>query len=144
MKKDIKLTNFEVKAIVNLLQRKDSIINSDKSYPISLLWIIDDNLRKLHDILVKAENMAKKIAKKYSDDEHSFEKVNEHGETARMIKPEFREAYNNDFIELNSITNEISISTIPYEDIEKFEITGKDFQSIRFMIEKPNYDEVKE
>lgn len=144
MKKDIKLTNFEVKAIVNLLQRKDSIINSDKSYPISLLWIIDDNLRKLYDILVKAEDMAKKISKKYSDDEHSFKKVDENGETARMIKPEFREAYNNDFIELNSITNEISISTIPYEDIEKYEITGKDFQSIRFMIEKPNDDEVKE
>ena len=141
--KDIKLTNYEIRAIVGLLQRNDGILNSDNSYPLPILWVIDENRRKLYDIAVRIDEADKKIRDKYSDDEHSFEITLDNGNTDRQVKDEYLKDFQKELTELNNITNEISISTINYNDLVNYEISGKDLQSIKFMIEKSEEDEVE-
>jgi hypothetical protein len=141
--KNIKLTNYEIRAILGLLQRQDGILNSDKPYPLSILWVIDENRHKLYDIAVRIDEADKKIRDKYSDDEHSFEITLENGNTDRQVKDEYIKDFQKELTELNNITNEISVSTINYNDLVNYEISGKDLQSVKFMIEKPEETEVE-
>ena len=141
--KDIKLTNYEIRAILGLLQRQDGILNSDKPYPLSILWVIDENRRKLYDIAVRIDEADKKIRDKYSDDEHSFEITLENGNTDRQVKDEYIKDFQKELTELNNIINEISVSTINYNNLVNYEISGKDLQSVKFMIEKPEETEVE-
>lgn len=137
--KKITLKNFEIEFVVNMLSNQDSLLNSgspDKKIPISVLWAIDENFRKLIAISQKINEMKQKIQIKYSSDKYSEDMYEDGNLVGRNIKKEYLHDFQKDMDDLMMIDNDIEISTIPYALIKNFATNGKDFQSIKFMIEK--------
>ncbi len=131
------LKNFEIEAIVNILANQESLLNSStKNLDIEILWKIDSNFRKMISVAQNIQSMREKINLKYSDDEHSVSEMDEHThELGRRIKKEFINEYQEEMNKFLNIENELEISTVSIEDLKACCISGKDFQSIKFMIE---------
>lgn len=142
--KNIKMKNFEIKNIVEVLASKDSILNfddKDRKISFNILWNIDTNFRILFDIAKRVNGTLEKIENKYSDNEHSTAIINENGdEIGRNVKDEYINSINMERYELMNVDNEISISTISLSELSNYNLTGKEFQSIRFMIEEEEDD----
>ena len=142
--KNIKIKNWEVRGILNLLNDKDSLLNSDspdKRLPIKVMWILDENYRKLCDIANKIGEMEQKIWKRYYDEGKVDSIKDENGNEKLLVKDEYVQSINNETKELMNIENELSITTIPLSEFNEYKLNGRDFQSIRFMIENDNENE---
>lgn len=135
--KNIKIKNYEIESLINILSDQNSLLNSDdKELPIHILWVIDENFKKLNDIMQKIISMKQKVQSKFSDDDHSYPVYDDNGnENGRNIKDEYIDEWRKQISELLNIENEIEISTIPLSSINKLSISGRDYQSIKFMIE---------
>lgn len=140
--KEMKLTNNEINAIVRLLSDKDSLLNSsdpNRRFPITVLWNIETNFKKLSELNQRSAEAEQKIREKYFDEEHTEQVLddNENSTGQVAIKLEYRMEYIEQMNELASIENEVQIVTIPFESLEKYELNGSELQSIRFMIDDP-------
>lgn len=137
--KKITFSNYEIDAIVRNLDSPDSILSTDdpeKRLPISALWIMETNLDKMRDIARKIAKEREKIEMPFSDDEHS-EVFEENGQTVRRIKSQYMEDFQKQMAELLDIQNEIEISLVDVNVLERFSVTPRDFRSIKFMLINP-------
>lgn len=139
--KDIKLTNGEIRKIVDLLASEDSLINTHdttRSFPMVILWRIQTNyniLKPIYDQYIEAEN---KIRGEYFTEEKTNPQI-VNGEPSGQyeLKPQYRQEFFVKLIELANIENEVRVDTISFESVESRELTGSELQSIRFMIDDP-------
>lgn len=143
--KNIKIKNWEVRSILELLNDKESLLNSDspdKRLPLKIMWILDENYRKLIDISNKISEMEQKIWKRYFDEGKLNSEKDENGNEKLLPKDEYKQSLSSEINELMLIDNELSIATVPLSEFEKYELSGKDFQSIRFMIESKDVNKL--
>lgn len=145
--KTIKLTNYEIASIIEVLdQNPDSIINTkdaDKKLPISVLWDIDENMDKLRKIHQKIIQKRTEIEQGYQTDEYS-EEVEENGKTIRKVRPQYEQEFLGKIHELFNIVNEIDIVTIMINRLDGYDIIPRDFRQIRFMLDSEKEENNKE
>lgn len=137
--KTIKLRNFEVEGILNVLEQKDSILYTNdpsKKLPITILWDMDENVEKLRSISTRIKKKREEIEREYADDEHSFNETAEDGTVVRKVSDKYLVEFGKKISELMTIENEIDIKTIDVEVLENYDFIPSDYRSIRFMLEK--------
>lgn len=128
MKKQITLTNLQ---IVEILRGINSITESDTKYPVSFLWKVNGNVKKLSEIQQRIAEEEQKIDSEYSTEEKATQ--NENG---WQIKEEFRAEFVSKKQELFSIENEIDLDVIAVSEIEQLEFTPSEFEALSVMIEE--------
>ena len=133
----MKIKNYEIKKIVTDLSSKESFMNTNSNeLPISLLWDISNNFDKLLSLSEKIDKMVEDIQNQFSSDEFSEPAIENGKEIGRRIKMEYEKDFSEKIDSLMQIENEIDINTININDINNLSLSGKDFQSIKFMITK--------
>lgn len=140
--KNIKITNSEINKIVQLLNDKDSLLNSNdpnRRFPVALLWNIETNFKKFSEINQRSAEAEQKIRSTYFDEKHTDPELDADGNPTGQIKikPEYQMNYIKELNELAMVENELSIVTIPFKKIEEYELNGSELQSIKFMIDDP-------
>lgn len=131
MKKSITLKNFEVIEILRKLNQPDSIINSTTvKYPVSFLWKVNGNLKKLFEIEQRIVAEEQKINDAYSTEEKAIQ-----DESGWQVKEEYRQDFINEKNELFEIENEIDVDMVNVSEIEQLDFSPSDFRSLLFMIE---------
>jgi hypothetical protein len=134
--KKITLKNIEIKNILDGLNSEKSIVKSDTTLPINILWEIDKNHKKLSSIGEKIEERTNTIQQKYSSDECSTEVKDENDNViGRKVKPEYMSNFLTEINDFMILENEVEIGTIKISDLSTLSLSGKDFQSIKFMID---------
>ena len=128
-----KIDNLQLEAIVNGLQKKDSIINNtEREYPLSFLWKLNKNLTKLEDNYNVLLSLTDKIKKKYANEKYA-EKVD--GEDNWQVKSEFLSDFQDEMNKCYEIEEEYDIDSIKIDEIKEYKMTLPEFNSISFMIE---------
>ena len=128
-----KIDNLQLEAIVNGLQKKDSIINNtEREYPLSFLWKLNKNLTKLEDNYNVLLSLTDKIKKKYANEKYA-EKVD--GEDNWQVKSEFLSDFQEEMNKCYEIEEEYDIDSIKIDEIKEYKMTLPEFNSISFMIE---------
>ena len=128
-----KIDNLQLEAIVNGLQKKDSIINNtEREYPLSFLWKLNKNLTKLEDNYNVLLSLTDKIKKKYANEKYA-EKVD--GEDSWQVKQEFLSDFQDEMNKCYEIEEEYDIDSIKIDEIKEYKMTLPEFNSISFMIE---------
>ena len=144
--KKITFSNYEIDSIVKNLDSPDSILctdNPERRLPISALWVMETNLDKMRDIARKIAKEREKIEMPFADDEHSS-LVEENGQMTRKIKDQYVEEFQKQIVELLDIQNEIEIGLVDVNVLERFSVTPRDFRSIKFMLENPKEETLKD
>lgn len=127
-----KIDNLQLEAIVNGLQKKDSIINNtEREYPLSFLWKLNKNLTKLEDNYNVLLSLTDKIKKKYANEKYA-EKVD--GDSWQ-VKQEFLSDFQDEMNKCYEIEEEYDIDSIKIDEIKEYKMTLPEFNSISFMIE---------
>lgn len=142
--KNIKLRNFEVEGIVNTLEKRDSLLytnDPEKKLPVSVLWIMDENMDRLREIVSRIQKKREEIQSEYADDDHSFNETQEDGSIIRKVKNEYVKEFMGKMNELMSIENEINIKPIMISFLENRSLVPSDYRSIRFMLDKEKTEE---
>ena len=132
-RENIELKNYEIITIVNSLNRGDSILKSNdpsRKYPISLLWRVSGNLKKLNELATRVSEEETKINELYFTEERSD--INEDG--SMTVKEEFRDEFVKAKNELFEIVNSVEIDKVNVKDIENLDMAPLDFASIEFML----------
>ena len=128
-----KIDNLQLEAIVNGLQKKDSIINNtEREYPLSFLWKLNKNLTKLEDNYNVLLSLTDKIKKKYANEKYA-EQVD--GEDSWQVKQEFLSDFQDEMNKCYEIEEEYDIDSIKIDEIKEYKMTLPEFNSISFMIE---------
>ena len=104
--------------------------------PISLLWDISNNFDKLLSLSEKIDKMVEDIQNQFSSDEFSEPAIENGKEIGRRIKMEYEKDFSEKIDALMKIENEIDINMVNINSINNLSLSGKDFQSIKFMITK--------
>lgn len=127
-----KIDNLQLEAIVNGLQKKDSIINNtEREYPLSFLWKLNKNLTKLEDNYNVLLSLTDKIKKKYANEKYA-EQVD--GDSWQ-VKQEFLSDFQDEMNKCYEIEEEYDIDSIKIDEIKEYKMTLPEFNSISFMIE---------
>ena len=133
----MKIKNYEIKKIVTELSSKESFMNTNSNeLPISLLWDISNNFDKLLSLSEKIDKMVEDIQNQFSSDEFSEPAIENGKEIGRRIKTEYEKDFSEKIDALMKIENEIDINMVNINSINNLSLSGKDFQSIKFMITK--------
>ena len=133
----MKIKNYEIKKIVTDLSSKESFMNTNSNeLPISLLWDISNNFDKLLSLSEKIDKMVEDIQNQFSSDEFSEPAIENGKEIGRRIKMEYEKDFSEKIDALMKIENEIDINMVNINSINNLSLSGKDFQSIKFMITK--------
>ena len=127
-----KIDNLQLEAIVNGLQKKDSIINNtEREYPLSFLWKLNKNLTKLEDNYNVLLSLTDKIKKKYANEKYA-EQVD--GDSWQ-VKQEFLSDFQDEMNKCYEIEEEYDIDSIKIDEIKEYKMTLPELNSISFMIE---------
>ena len=133
--KAAKLKNFEIASILKNLNSEFGLMKSndpDKKLPVSVLWNLSKNAKKLQELADLLNEQEHKINSNYFNEEKSNKTENGDME----IKPEFREEFIKEKNDLYNIENEVEIHTININEISNLNLTPADFNAIEFMIEE--------
>ncbi len=129
----VTLNNYEIIALNDLLSAEDSILNNkNNSLSIKILWTLDKNARKIFELNKSIQEMKQKIDMEFSDDTHSDEAE----DGGRKVKPKFISEYHQKLMELYEIKEDIDFTPIHLKDLEAYEISSRDFQAIKIMIDE--------
>ena len=127
-----KIDNLQLEAIVNGLQKKDSIINNtEREYPLSFLWKLNKNLTKLEDNYNVLLSLTDKIKKKYANEKYAEQVDGDNWQ----VKPEFLSDFQEEMNKCYEIEEEYDIDSIKIDEIKEYKMTLPEFNSISFMIE---------
>ena len=127
-----KIDNLQLEAIVNGLQKKDSIINNtEREYPLSFLWKLNKNLTKLEDNYNVLLSLTDKIKKKYANEKYAEQVDGDNWQ----VKPEFLSDFQDEMNKCYEIEEEYDIDSIKIDEIKEYKMTLPEFNSISFMIE---------
>lgn len=125
------LTNYQVVEILRKLNSTESFLHSSTKYPVSFLWKVNGNIKKLSAINDRIAEEEQRINAEYSTEERAIT-----DESGTRIKEEYRDAFIKEKNELFSIENNIEIDTLVLSDIEHLEFSPAEFDSIGFMLEE--------
>ena len=125
------LTNYQVVEILRKLNSPESFLHSSTKYPVSFLWKVNGNIKKLSAINDRIAEEEQRINAEYSTEERAIT-----DENGVRIKEEYREAFIAEKNELFNISNDIEIDTLAFADIENLEFSPAEFDSIGFMLEE--------
>ena len=127
-----KIDNLQLEAIVNGLQKKDSIINKkEREYPLSFLWKLNKNLTKLEDNYNVLLSLTDKIKKKYANEKYAEQVDGDNWQ----VKSEFLSDFQEEMNKCYEIEEEYDIDSIKIDEIKEYKMTLPEFNSISFMIE---------
>ena len=127
-----KIDNLQLEAIVNGLQKKDSIINNtEREYPLSFLWKLNKNLTKLEDNYNVLLSLTDKIKKKYANEKYAEQVDGDNWQ----VKSEFLSDFQEEMNKCYEIEEEYDIDSIKIDEIKEYKMTLPKFNSISFMIE---------
>ena len=124
------LTNYQIVEILRKLNSPESFLHSSTKYPVSFLWKVNGNIKKLSAINDRIAEEEQRINGEYSTEERAIT-----DENGVRIKEEYRDAFIAEKNELFSIENNIEIDTLAFADIENLEFSPAEFGSLEFMIE---------
>lgn len=124
------LTNLQIVEILRKLNSPESFLHSSTKYPVSFLWKVNGNIKKLSAIHDRIAEEEQRINTEYSTEERAIT-----DENGTRIKEEYRDAFIAEKNELFSIENNIEIDTLAFADIENLEFSPAEFGSLEFMIE---------
>lgn len=127
MKKQITLSNLQ---IIEILRGVNSITESDTKYPVSFLWKVNGNIKRLSEIQQRIAEEEQKIDSEFSTEEKATQ--NENG---WQIKEEYRQDFITAKQELFAIENEIDIDVIAVSEIADLEFTMPQYNTIAFMLD---------
>lgn len=128
-----KLKNSEIITIINELNKGD--IDS-KQMPMSFLWALKVNTNKLIEVLKLYEESRNDLVKMFSTDEKSVEVIDKNGLVNRNIKPEFKDEWVKQNLELLNQETEFDFTTVNIDSIKDVTMTPLEFDIIsRFMFE---------
>lgn len=123
------LTNYQIVEILRKLNSPESFLHSQTKYPVSFLWKVNGNIKKLSAINDRIAEEEQRINAEYisagktqDDEEHT-------------LKEEYKEEFIKQKKELYEIENEIDLDTLAFADIEHLEFSPAEFGSLEFMIE---------
>ena len=125
------LTNYQIVEILRKLNSPESFLHSQTKYPVSFLWKVNGNIKKLSAINDRIAEEEQRINAEYSTEERAIT-----DESGVRIKEEYREGFIKEKNELFSISNEIDLDMIPIAMIEQLEFTPSEFDSISVMVEE--------
>ena len=125
------LTNYQIVEILRKLNSPESFLHSQTKYPVSFLWKVNGNIKKLSAINDRIAEEEQRINGEYSTEERAIT-----DESGVRIKEEYREGFIKEKNELFSISNEIDLDMIPIAMIEQLEFTPSEFDSISVMVEE--------
>ena len=125
------LTNYQVVEILRKLNSPESFLHSSTKYPVSFLWKVNGNIKKLSAINDRIAEEEQRINAEYSTEERAIT-----DESGTRIKEEYRDAFIAEKNELFNISNDIEIDTLAFADIENLEFSPAEFDSIGFMLEE--------
>lgn len=125
------LTNYQVVEILRKLNSPESFLHSSTKYPVSFLWKVNGNIKKLSAINDRIAEEEQRINAEYSTEERAITDDN-----GVRIKEEYQEGFVKEKTELFSIENNIEIDTLALADIEHLEFSPAEFDSIGFMLEE--------
>ena len=124
------LTNYQIVEILRKLNSPESFLHSSTKYPVSFLWKVNGNIKKLSAINDRIAEEEQRINEKKSTEDRAIT-----DEKDVRIKEEYRDAFIAEKNELFSIENNIEIDTLAFADIENLEFSPAEFGSLEFMIE---------
>lgn len=124
------LTNLQIVEILRKLNSPESFLHSQTKYPVSFLWKVNGNIKKLSAIHDRIAEEEQRINTEYSTEERAIT-----DENGVRIKEEYREAFIAEKNELFSIENNIEIDTLALADIEHLEFSPAEFGSLEFMLD---------
>ena len=125
------LTNYQIVEILRKLNSPESFLHSQTKYPVSFLWKVNGNIKRLSAINDRIAEEEQRINGEYSTEERAIT-----DESGVRIKEEYREGFIKEKNELFSISNEIDLDMIPIAMIEQLEFTPSEFDSISVMVEE--------
>lgn len=125
------LTNLQIVEILRKLNSPESFLHSSTKYPVSFLWKVNGNIKKLSAINDRIAEEEQRINGEYSTEERSVT-----DESGTRIKEEYRDAFIAEKNELFNISNDIEINTLAFADIDNLEFSPAEFDSIGFMLEE--------
>lgn len=125
------LTNYQIVEILRKLNSPESFLHSQTKYPVSFLWKVNGNIKKLSAIHDRIAEEEQRINAEYSTEERSVT-----DESGTRIKEEYRDTFIAEKNELFNISNDIEIDTLALADIEHLEFSPAEFDSIGFMLEE--------
>ena len=125
------LTNYQIVEILRKLNSPESFLHSQTKYPVSFLWKVNGNIKKLSAINDRIAEEEQRINADYSTEERAVT-----DENGVRIKEEYQEGFIKEKNELFSISNEIDLDMIPIAMIEQLEFTPSEFDSISMMVEE--------
>lgn len=133
--KAAKLKNFEIMNILKNLNSEFGLMKSndpDKKLPVSVLWNLSKNVKKLQELADLLNEQEQKINNNYFNEEKS--EKNDNGDLE--IKPEYRDSFITEKNDLYNLENEVELQTININEISNLNFTPADFTAIEFMIEE--------
>lgn len=125
------LTNYQVVEILRKLNSPESFLHSSTKYPVSFLWKVNGNIKKLSAIHDRIAEEEQRINAEYSTEERAIT-----DENGVRIKEEYREGFIKEKNELFGIENEIEVDMINITDIEGLEFTPEEFSGLLFMVDR--------
>lgn len=125
------LTNYQVVEILRKLNSPESFLHSSTKYPVSFLWKVNGNIKKLSAINDRIAEEEQRINGEYSTEERAVT-----DENGVRIKEEYREGFIKEKNELFGIENEIEVDMINITDIEGLEFTPEEFGGLLFMVDR--------
>lgn len=125
------LTNYQIVEILRKLNSPESFLHSQTKYPVSFLWKVNGNIKKLSAINDRIAEEEQRINAEYSTEERAIT-----DESGVRIKEEYQEGFVKEKTELFSISNDVDLDLIPIAMIEQLEFTPSEFDSISVMVEE--------
>lgn len=123
------LTNYQIVEILRKLNSPESFLHSKTKYPVSFLWKVNGNIKKLsaiHDRIAEEEQRINgeyiSAGKTQDDEEHT-------------LKEEYKGEFIKEKEELYKIENTVDIDTLALADIEHLEFSPVEFGSLEFMLD---------
>ena len=127
------LKNIEVLNILIGLSKSDI---KSKQMPVSFLWSLKCNLKKLEEVNKLFEDSRQELINNYSTDDKSFVEVDENNHEQRKIKPEFQESWVSDNNELLNQETEFEFKTVDIDSLNNITMSPTDFDLLSlFMFE---------
>ena len=120
-------TNEEIYNLGNQLSKVFENENNEHYFSAKLNFLIQKNKKAIIDAAVEIEKVRLSIVSKYGKE----------GEQGVYIPQEHIETVNAELRELLSITQEINIYKISFEDLEGVQFTPAQTQALMFMINDP-------
>ena len=124
------LTNYQIVEILRKLNSPESFLHSQTKYPVSFLWKVNGNIKKLSAINDRIAEEEQRINGEYisagktqDDEEHT-------------LKEEYKEEFIKEKKELYEIKNEIEVDMVNITDIEGLEFTPEEFSGLLFMVDR--------